>query len=268
MIVHRALRSLCRATFWPDGSVRRILMGPSSGLRYRVFPEWGLAPIFGRWEPALQRLIVQLLEPGDVAYDVGGNYGIHSLLMARLVGPTGTVCTFEPHPAIYEACSENIRLNRLANVKVLNVALGDVTGDLPFSPGDHRGAGHIVPHSEAAAFTVPCRTIDNLVAGGELPPPMFIKIDVEGHEGAVLAGARATLDAHRPVLAVDLHHPEADRSVGHALIEHGYVAYRQQSLEPIIDLRTGWPAPNGIHGSILALPRESVSRHLWLPKAS
>src|SRR5262245_9685516 len=113
MTMQNALRTLCRATFWPDGAVRRILVGPSSGLRYRLFPEWGLAPIFGRWEPALQRLFVQMIEPGDVAYDVGGNYGIHSLLMARLVGPTGTVCTFEPHPAIHEACAENIRLNRL-----------------------------------------------------------------------------------------------------------------------------------------------------------
>jgi FkbM family methyltransferase len=268
-VIAQALRGLCRATFWPDGSIRRILIGPSSGLRYRLFPAYGLGPVFGRWEPHLQKLIASVLKRGDVAYDVGGNYGIHSLLMARLVGPTGTICTFEPHPKIFAACAENVQLNGLSNVRLLNLALGDVQGAMPFSLGHHDGAGHVIrDDADVAAFTVRCDTIDRLVADGRIPPPTFVKIDVEGHESAVLSGANATVGRHQPVLAVDLHHPDADRGVGRFLMTHGYVAYRQQSLQPVVDLSQGWPVANGIHGSILAVPGEQTFKYPWLPKAS
>jgi FkbM family methyltransferase len=210
--------------------------------------------------------MVSLLEPGDVAYDVGGNYGIHSLLMARLVGSTGTICTFEPHPQIFKACAENIQLNDLANVKVLNLALGNKPGTLPFTLGNHDGAGHVIRNeTDLVAFTVQCDTIDRLVGEGTIPPPTFVKVDVEGHESEVLEGAHATVVRHRPILAVDLHHPEADRRVGRFLMDHGYVAFRQQSLEPIKDLKQGWPVPDGIHGSVLALPSDTVRKYSWLP---
>lgn len=100
-MLQRSLQLGLRRTFWPDGAIRTILVGPSKGLAYRLYPNYGLAPIFGRLEPKLQRLLLRLLKPDDVAYDVGANYGIHTLLMARLVGKMGTVCAFEPHPRIF-----------------------------------------------------------------------------------------------------------------------------------------------------------------------
>jgi FkbM family methyltransferase len=266
-MIGQALRGFCRLTLWPDGSVRRILVGPSSGLRYRLFPVYGLGPIFGRWEPQLQRLMAAILKPGNVAYDIGGNYGIHSLLMARLVGPSGTVCTFEPHSTIFEACAENVRLNGFDNVKLLNLALSDAPGTtIPFSQGHHAGAGHVIRDQAEAAFTVRCDTVDRLVADGAVPPPDFMKVDVEGHEAAALHGATATVTQHRPIMAIDLHHPQADRSVGRFLIDHDYVAFRQLSLEPITNLRHGWPVPDGIHGAVLAAPRTDTQKYPWLPK--
>jgi FkbM family methyltransferase len=260
------LRSLGRATFWPDGSIRRILIGPSAGLRYRLLPHYGLGPIFGRCEPHLQHLMVKLLEPGHVAYDVGGNCGIHSLLMARLVGPTGTVCTFEPHPEVFKACSENMRLNDLVNVKVFELALGDKRETVHFAPGDHDAAGHVVAEgAEGGQFVVQSDTIDRLVEEGTAPPPSFVKIDVDGHESEVLHGGLATVSRYRPVLAVDLHHPQADRKVGRFLIDNDYVAFRQQSLRPIKNLSHGWPVPDGIRGAVLALPKEAVEKYAWLP---
>jgi Methyltransferase FkbM domain len=125
----------------------------------------------------------------------------------------------------------------------------------------------VIPdQSEVAAFTVRRDTIDRLVADGTIPPPTFVKVDVEGHEAAALKGAAATVAQHRPVLAIDLHHPQADRSVGRFLIDHDYVAFRQLSLQPIADLRHGWPVPDGIHGPVLAMPRSDTQRYSWLLK--
>ena len=93
-MLHNLLRFILKHTYWRDGCVRRILLGPSAGQVYRIFPKYGLAPTFGRWEPDLQNLMVKILEPGQTAYDVGANYGIHTLLMSRLVGVSGCVCAF------------------------------------------------------------------------------------------------------------------------------------------------------------------------------
>lgn len=253
-MLHGLLRLVLKHTHWRDGCVRQILLGPSAGQVYRIFPKYGLGPIFGRWEPDLQKLMVKLVEPGQTAYDVGANYGIHTLLLSRLVGSGGCVCAFEPHPGIHRSCRENIGLNRVANVKLLQVGLGAAAGDFPYSEAHHEGAGHFVAGlANATNLTLRCETIDGLVAAQQIPSPDFVKIDVEGFEGNVLAGARATTRSHHPTFAIDLHTPEQDVLVGRFLEEMGYTAYRQKDMERIKKLQVGWPDPEGIQGSILAI---------------
>lgn len=246
-------RVVLKNTYWRDGCVRRILFGPSRGQTYRIFPKYGLAPIFGSWEPDLQHLMVKVIKTGQTAYDVGANYGIHTLLMSRLVGPDGCVCAFEPHPRIHGSCRENIELNRICNVKLLNVGLGATAGDMSYSEAHHEGAGHFVASSAGvASMTLRCETIDGLVAAGTIPPPDFIKIDVEGFEGNVLAGAKVTAQEHRPTFAIDLHTPEQDVLIGRFMEELGYEVYRQKGVQRIMKLHTGWPDPDGVHGAVLA----------------
>jgi FkbM family methyltransferase len=253
------VRAILKSTFWRDGTIRNILVGPSSGLRYRIFPEYGLGPVFGRWEPRLQHLLAQLLREGDVVFDVGANYGIHSLLMARLVGGSGKVYSFEPHPQIFRSCIENIGLNGFQNVEVLDIALSDQRGEVRFSEGHHEGAGHVISSDrEAPAFKVKCDTIDNLVSTGRVTAPQLMKLDVEGHEATVLAGADQTFKLHRPILAIDLHTPEQDERVGRFLLRHGYMAFRQADLSRIPRLDLGWPAPDGIQGTVLAIHPEKA----------
>ncbi|OLE30385.1 MAG: hypothetical protein AUI36_30190 [Cyanobacteria bacterium 13_1_40CM_2_61_4] len=245
--------------------MRRILIGPSAGQVYRIFPAYGLAPTFGRWEPELQKLMVKLIQPGDTAYDVGANYGIHSLLMSRLAGPAGTVCAFEPHPRIYASCAENMALNAITNIRLFNAALGEVRAELPYVEGHHDGAGHIGDDDNGSEITVSCLTIDELVSGHRIPKPDFIKIDVEGFEGRVLAGASSTVRSCHPTLAIDLHTPEQDVLVGRFMIDTGYEVYRQQGLQRITKLHRGWPDPDGIQGSVLAIhpSREQARARLF-----
>ena len=69
--------------------------------------------------------LLQLLHPGDIAYDIGANMGIHTVFMAKKVGKGGRVIAMEPESNSYETLSQNVRLNDLSNVTSIQVALGE-----------------------------------------------------------------------------------------------------------------------------------------------
>ena len=70
--------------------------------------------------------MVRHVAPGSVAYDIGANIGIHTLLLSRLVGQSGQVYAFEPVPALYNRLCENMRLNpSLIAARPIQLALCD-----------------------------------------------------------------------------------------------------------------------------------------------
>lgn len=75
--VARLLKPLLIRTVYRAGTVRTILFGPGRGLRYRIFPGFGLAALYGGWEPDEVRYIMRHCSPGAVAYDLGANFGHH-----------------------------------------------------------------------------------------------------------------------------------------------------------------------------------------------
>jgi len=252
-LVKRVARAVLGRTLYRVGHVATIRLGPARGLRYRIFADYGLGPVFGRWEPAAQRWLVKLLEPGMVAYDIGANYGIHTLLLARCVGVHGRVCAFEPDPQIRAALEEAIQLNHFDNVTVAACAASDLTGRASFQRGAHAGAGHLVAGDPATdTMTVDTITLDNFVFRDGHPAPNLIKIDVEGAESSVLSGALRVLAEFHPALLIDLHTPWEDIAVGEILLRHGYTAVRSETRAPIPRLDRGWPAPDGVWGQVIA----------------
>lgn len=242
-----------------EGSVQRILRGPGRGLRYKVFPEYGWSPLWGRWEREAQKVMKQQVMKGYVAYDVGANYGIHTILLARMVSSSGRVFAFEPVADIASALEENLALNGFSNVTCIQKALGARSGIASFVRGRHAGGGHLASEtsvmdaSDTSAYDVEVISLDDFVDEGH-PPPDFIKIDIEGAEAAALEGGRRTIRRFRPILLIDLHTPEQDMRVGRVLSELGYTARRTNERFPIRDLTAPWPSPHGVWGQITAVP--------------
>ena len=135
-----------------------------------------------------ERLYARLLRPGDTVIDVGANIGHLTLAAAHLVGQTGRVHSFEVHPRIVEYLRANVALNRAAQVTVHACAVSD-TGDavaIDASRGDDQ------------TFVKPGGRIPAVRLDDVFPPETkvrLIKIDTEGHERAVLLGARRILAA-------------------------------------------------------------------------
>jgi FkbM family methyltransferase len=77
------------------------------------------------WEPCLTCWILEQLAPGDVFIDVGANIGYYSLLASKLVGEFGLVVAIEPSPTIFNSLKNNLALNRVGNIRLVNMAVSD-----------------------------------------------------------------------------------------------------------------------------------------------
>jgi FkbM family methyltransferase len=178
---------------------------------------------YGEYSRGEALLFAQLAPPGSIALDVGANIGALTLALAANVGTRGTVIAIEPQGAVYQLLCANLALNEIRNVRTLHAAAGRAPGRTFVAMPTHATPGN----SGAAEVTdqggelVSVVSIDSL----QLPSCHFIKIDVEGFEQSVIAGAANTIDRFRPVLYVenDRRHQSAD--LIRQILSLDYVAY-------------------------------------------
>jgi len=186
------------------------------GVRLWLPPQWrGVAKLIFAfreyYEPEL-KLLAQWLSPGAVFVDVGAAFGIYALVGAKLVGPEGTVLAFEPAAATFEVLERNLRLNGAANVRAFRVALADFRGETPLRHEADPSRNALAPTGAPyAGETVRVCRLDDVVSGLGLRRLDAVKLDVEGSEELVLAGAVRALKAWRPVVIFEVNPGAAAR---------------------------------------------------------
>lgn len=169
---------------------------------------------YGEWIEAEIQLLAQLVRPGDDVIDVGANVGAHTLALAARVAspdhrPSGQVFAFEPQPEIFQLLATNCVLNDAGNVRLFNEGCGARRGEVEIGEPDYaarhnfggfsldRLAGHT---GAARRRKVQVRQLDESYDGARL---RLIKVDVEGMEADVLAGAAQIIARFRPALYVE-----------------------------------------------------------------
>lgn len=201
-----------------------------SGAAQRYFPRAWLSLRILRhdrhFEPEFW-LIPMLCRRDQVAIDIGANMGEFAYHMAR---HAGEVIAFEPNVDIVPA------LQRLvgAAVRVEPVALSNFSGEaifryLPENTGvatieQRNELGMIANSDTIRSRAVPLRTLDSF----RVDQVCFMKIDVEGHEEAVIEGALETLRRSRPSLLIeseDRHNPGAPRRLAKRLGGLGFLGF-------------------------------------------
>ena len=158
---------------------------------------------YGEYSGLELNLFHQFLRPGDVAVDAGAHIGVHSLAFARLVGPEGMVHAFEPQPALFQLLCANLALNSLTNARCHPMALGAAPGTVRVPPIRYDldgNFGGLSPAQFDQGEKVALATLDQTL---ELERLRLIKVDVEGMEQEVLAGAAKLIARYRPVLYVE-----------------------------------------------------------------
>jgi FkbM family methyltransferase len=213
---------------------RRLIPSRLRKLRWeykltRRYAEWLLNG--GEEEAAL---LPSLCDRRLVSVDIGANLGGYTWLLRRF---SKSVIAFEPNP---DLAARLTRLMRVApSVTVHNCALSDSDGTVVLRIPDDHGrstleAANTLHGRETREVPVPARRLDGIVLGRV----GFIKIDVEGHELAVLRGAERLLrDSHPNLLieATDEHRAGALASVREFLAALGYVCsvVRDGALTPL-----------------------------------
>lgn len=164
---------------------------------------------------ALGALIRSNGNAGARFVDVGANIGLSTILMARLAD---TVFAFEASPKNAIFLRKNLELNRIGNVRVHVNAASHEAGSVRiheagFGAGSHVvSSGHVAAH-ELSTVEVECLTLDSL----DLPRIDFVKIDAEGHEPNVLAGARSLLRRDAPLVYTEVNAWCLSAFAGHSL---------------------------------------------------
>jgi FkbM family methyltransferase len=161
------------------------------GYKIRFFPTALSAAL---WINSCERLndevfFKKYLKAGDNVIDVGSNIGTLTLTAASLVGEKGRVVSIEPHPRTFKFLSKNIGLNRLKNIKSLNIAVGEKGGHVNFSSIKSDDLNRVLQSS--GGLKVPILRLDEVV-DRELKIAL-LKIDVEGYEKFVISGAEKIL---------------------------------------------------------------------------
>jgi FkbM family methyltransferase len=158
-------------------------------------------------------LMREKLKPGMTVYDIGANLGEVTLFAADRVGGNGKVISFEPMKEAFEWLGHNVALNGDQDrVTCYNTALSDQKGELnlyaakdPDPLGSYEDGLHTLFPSggrNVLLHRVEVEKLDDRIE--DLPPPDFIKIDVEGAELFVLRGAMATLQKFHPQLLIEI----------------------------------------------------------------
>lgn len=163
----------------------------------------------GVHEPDMVELLFRLLRPGDTFVDIGGNEGYFSILAASAM-PDGRVYCIEPQSRLQPVVTENIRLNSAVRIQVRQVALAERSGSLRLflRPSVNTGASSLVRHWMLgwAAETVSATTLDALWSDEELGPVRLVKMDCEGAEARIIAGAAGVLERQLiDFIVVDFH---------------------------------------------------------------
>lgn len=232
-----------------------------------------------RVDPGELQFVRASLRAGQVAVDVGCHKGAYTYWMRRRVGATGQVFAFEPQPRQVAYLQQAFATLPFENVVLVPMALSDTIGRATLNVPAGAGQTHAASLEPSAAggvqhkawsdrIDVGVTTLDDFFST-QPRGPNFLKIDVEGHELAVLRGGHMTLAKHRPILLLECearHRTDGNvRSVFQFLESLGYTGtfFCRGRREPLAIFDAAVHQRLDSHGD--ELPRGYVNNFAFVP---
>ncbi|MCB5202612.1 FkbM family methyltransferase [Neorhizobium sp. T786] len=205
----------------------------------------------GHWEDHVRDVMMQILKPGSVFIDVGGNVGLHTLFAGSIVGESGKVFTYEPLPQMFKTLKLNIDVNGMGGIITPHqMAVSDAEGIQSFSNFRSHSAmsGFTVPQSRLDQFNetdssvevieVQTTTLDKSFSGQRIDA---IKIDVEGYEALVIRGAQSLIKENKDIkLIIEWDPPLVEKTIGYDSMAQMIEFFQSEGFTPYLAL---WRQP-------------------------
>ncbi len=193
------------------------------GLGYQLFEASCYDP--GEVDLTLKLLDLRRQHYGDgaIAVDCGANIGVFTVEWAKHMSGWGTVLAFEAQERLYYALAGNIAINNCFNARAVQAAVASQLGTMKMPTPDYFAPasfgslelkqrpgtefiGQVIDYSEDKMVAVPTTALDSY----NFPRVDLIKIDVEGMELDVLAGAGNCVASSRPILFIEAFKVDGD----------------------------------------------------------
>ncbi len=220
-------------------------------LRIYIYPEEEISRslfLTGYYEPNEFFLLNRILKPGMVFIDVGANIGLYTLFASKKVGRKGVIMAIEPSKREFKKLKANIELNKLINVRFLQVAISNYQGEVELLVATEEKSGHNTLGSFAydsvalqGKERVRVERLDDIVHQIGLQRVDIVKVDIEGAEYSALQGAVNTLARFYPIILLELSDRTLVQQDGNSgqvwnfLVQNGYSIY-------VFDEQTGLPS--------------------------
>lgn len=165
----------------------------------------------GIYEPNEFQFLSNFLKKEMIFVDIGAHTGLYTLFVSKIIDRKGRVFAIEPSYREFKRLKLQLKLNKVQNVRALNIALADRNSTrklnvAAFPYDGHNSLGSFgyettkIDHQER----VVCKTLDTLTTNAKIGHLDLIKIDVEGAELSVLMGATQTIQKYKPVVLMEL----------------------------------------------------------------
>jgi FkbM family methyltransferase len=161
----------------------RLWMNPVDWIEYLMLRD-------GAYEPLTLDFIQRNLRPGESAIVAGVNNGLHAIVAARAVGPTGRVLGCEPQPGALLKARRNMALNGMSEgpLRLVATALGSDRGVAPMAWAAPDNPGQASLLTPGPGFVAPLLTLAEIAAALAPGPLRLLLLDVQGYEMQVLDG--------------------------------------------------------------------------------
>lgn len=223
---------------------------------FRTIPDdplnFRLELLLGTYEPETVSFFKRYVKPGIVVLDVGAHVGYYTRLFSSLVGKSGLVIAFEPHPLHFHFLTKNVGTR--PNVKLISKALGSEIGSVtlyesPIVSGsaslgwfenkwkvlEKLNMREISPrlqkHRDVLKWEVQVVTLDEILTDLGIPKVDIIKMDIEGAEVLALKGAKQVLEDSKALIVFEVA-PDCLNGFGfmvedlfELLKEYGYIRF-------------------------------------------
>jgi FkbM family methyltransferase len=195
----------------------------------------------------------RLLRPGQRTIDIGANYGVYALTMAKIVGPTGAVWAFEPASSTAALLAQGVAANNYSQVVIECSALSSACGTARLALNDNSEFNSLVRDELPALTTetVPVVTLDDCLVRYGWKDIDFMKIDAEGEEKNIISGGRRFFTECSPLILYEI---KAGADLHLDLVQHfasiGFESYR---LIPGLDLLVPFDVDSQADGYLLNL---------------